>query len=439
MNQYCEIDMKKPIFHLGSFESTKIHGTSHDVLSTTHHLERWHDDLELLLSAGIDQLRYPAPWHRIETEQGCFDWSWMDGPMMLMRDRGMAPVIDALHHTSFPDWLCGGFANPDFPALYERFLAAFAARYEWVRQYTVFNEPLPTTLFCSYTGMWYPHDNCDGDFVRTAVNVGKAICRGSSVLRRTVPTVELIHIDTCERHNALDQRSVDWVDHANERRYMMHDLILGKIRPGHPLYGYMTSNGIACETLRWFEDNAATFDVLGLDYYSHSELDWYWDEPLGRANIGPPCGDAAGFAALAMQYLGRFRTPIMLAETNLRGSVTDRLTWLKFMERECEELVRRGIDFRGFCWYPAIDSTDWSNCCTKCTRIVDPQGIWGLDQNRWQRHTSELSYFYAQLAQHRITSLELPSYSLSPPLQTVLRGYSKLIPWGWIGCTEVAA
>ena len=104
--------------HLGAFEGTKIHGSGQDILGTTRHIERWRHDLALLNEAGVSQLRYSIPWHRIERVAGHFDWYWIDGPMAYIRQRGMQPIVDPLHHTSFPDWLEGGFANRDFPFLY---------------------------------------------------------------------------------------------------------------------------------------------------------------------------------------------------------------------------------------------------------------------------------------------------------------------------------
>src|SRR5438270_715299 len=138
--------------HLGAFESTRIHGFNTDVLETTRHLSQWREDLDLLLGAGLRTLRYSAPWHRIERTRGEFDFSWLDGPMKHMRENGMRPIMDLVHHTSFPDWLAGGFANPEFPSLYARFVEQFIQRYEWVDSVTLFNEPLATTLMCSWIG-----------------------------------------------------------------------------------------------------------------------------------------------------------------------------------------------------------------------------------------------------------------------------------------------
>jgi hypothetical protein len=44
-------------------------------------------------------------------------------------------------------------------------------------------------------------------------------------------------------------------------------------------------------------ENRARIDVLGLDYYSHSELAWTKN---GRATVHP----VAGFAAVALDYAG---------------------------------------------------------------------------------------------------------------------------------------
>ncbi|MDP9055631.1 MAG: beta-galactosidase [Acidobacteriota bacterium] len=80
-------------------------GSGLDIIETTGHLRKWREDLDLLRAAGVSDLRYPAPGHRIESSPGHFDFTWMDEPMSHRWRQGMNPVIDLLHHTSFPDWL----------------------------------------------------------------------------------------------------------------------------------------------------------------------------------------------------------------------------------------------------------------------------------------------------------------------------------------------
>ncbi len=303
---------------LGGFESTKIHGSGRDILGTTRHIQRWEHDLGLLLSAGIRELRYSAPWHRIEWRPGAFDFTWLDGPMQFMRDHRMNPILDPLHHTSFPDWLQSGFACPDFPELYARFVRKLARRYPWATDFTVFNEPLPTTLFCSYTGMWYPHQTGDNTFAAMVIQTGRAIVLASRAIREENPAARFIHVETCESHAALDRASERFAEFAMDRRFLMHDLILGRIDRSHPMWRYLILNGVPEADLLWFLDNRVQFDVLGLDYYIHSEIEWYFDRDLGRTNIYWRVENPRGFRNVALDYIERFRTPVMLSETNPR-------------------------------------------------------------------------------------------------------------------------
>lgn len=416
----------KSFAHLGGFESTKIHGSGLDVLETTRHTEFWRDDLLRLKDAGIRELRYPVPWHRIERKIAEWDWRWMDGPMQCMQQLGLQPILDPLHHVSIPDWLTDGFANPEFPSLYVRFVEQIAQRYSWVERYTVVNEPLPTLALCAFTGNWYPHRRSDEDFVLMAVNVARAICMATAALQEINALIHLVHVDACEHHRALDARSVTWVEHANDRRFLFHDLILGRLGTHHPLLPYLLSNGFSEEDRRWFEDHPVVIDTIGLDYYAHSEIDWAWEPQANRSTLQFPCRQARGFAAVALDYVERYRLPVLLTETNIGGTVTDRLTWLKLMEEQAEQLSKV-CEFRGFCWFPSIDATDWNSLCTVANRHVCPMGIWSLTEDCTERYSSELSKWYIRLAQGNAHSQDLPAYRFQAPLDSDLKGYGHLM------------
>lgn len=380
----------------------------------------------MLKGAGIRELRYPIPWHRVEHEPGKWDWSWLDGPINAILELGLTPIADPLHHVSFPDWLVSGFLHPDFPALYCRFTRKLAERYEWIEHYTVFNEPLPTVLLCSHSGTWYPHTQSDSEFVRMSVNAARAINLVRSELNTFNPQIRFVHVDTCEYHRALDRRSEAWVEHVNLRRFLFHDLLLGRIDQAHPLVPYLIEHGFSRDDQQWFQDHTAPFDILGLDYYHHSEIDWAWSADQRCAQIQFPCERPRGFADLASDYISRYAVPILLSETNIGGTVEDRLTWLKFMEEQCETLAQQA-DFRGFCWFPSIDATDWWSMCTEALAEVCPVGIWCLDEDRRKRHSSILSSWYPRLARGEVTSSDLPAYRFAPPLDDDLHGYLKLM------------
>lgn len=416
--------------YLSGFESTHIFGSGKDVLELTKHKEFCEEDLRLVTLSGLDLIRYSAPWHSIEKYKGIYDWEWMDKAMADMQALGIQPILDPLHHTSFPDWLTGGFADVEFVESYVRFCTALAMRYPWAKHYTVINEPFVTTWFCGKTGTWYPHKKGQKNFVRMILNVGEAINRISRMLIERVPGVQLIHVDASEQHRALDKKSAPFARFMNEMRFLVQDLVLGNINEEHKLYDYLIKNKAGKYRLQWFVDNPARIDVIGLDYYSHSELEW------GAQGRVYPSLFPEGFVSVAMDYVNRFNLPVMLSETNIRGTVADRISWLKYMVEQCEILEdlldARGIPFHGFCWYPFIDSTDWCSLVTEANCNIDPQGIFWLDCEHKKRNESELSEIFEALARGLITSKDIPAYRFGSELETMLENFLPMMGhWQW--------
>ncbi len=90
---------------IGAFESTYMPQHDVDIVETSGHAERWREDLLLLRSTGVRRLRYPIRWHRIEPAPGERHWEATDRVLGFMREAGMAPIVDLVHHTSYPRWL----------------------------------------------------------------------------------------------------------------------------------------------------------------------------------------------------------------------------------------------------------------------------------------------------------------------------------------------
>ncbi len=90
--------------------------------------------------------------------------------------------------------------------------------------------------------------------------------------------------------------------------------------------------------------------------------------------------------------------------------------------------MHSGVDFRGFCWYPTIDTTDWSHACTKLTGQVDPQGIWSLEGPHMERVATELSDTYGALARGEKRAADIAAYPFGPELRERVRGYRQ-----WMG------
>ena len=410
-----------PITFIGAFESTYQPSHDRDVLETTEHDKRWRDDLRLMAASNVRQLRYPVRWHRIEVAPGEYDWSTTDDVLGTMHDEGFDPIVDLLHHTSYPIWL-GDLSSPQFGPAFLGFVEAVAERYPWLRGYTVCNEPFTTFLLCGQLGLWPPHQQGLTGFAQLATNVFPAVTAAARALRDLLPQAEHWHVEVCERHSGSSEAGDEFAMMANDRRFLLTDLLVGRpIEADRPFVRELVAAG--GEPLLLVEPGHV--DVLGLDYYAHNQ--WEWAAP-GKGSNTPPAPPP--LADLIVEYADRYRIPCWLGETNIRGFAADRATWLKYTLEQCELARAAGVDVRGYCWYPFIDSADWASLLLECVGAIDPVGVFWLDE-RLDRRPSSMSISYA-MAAGGVPARELPAYIFRRPVSDWLAGWMPhMSAWDW--------
>ena len=413
--------MSQRIPFVGSFESTYQPAHDRDVVETTEHDIRWKDDLRLLASCHVKQLRYPLRWHRIEPGPGVFDWTHTDEVLGYMQDNGFEPIVDLLHHTSYPKWV-GDFSSPEFPAAFLKFCEAVARRYPWLPGYTVCNEPFTTFLLCGQEGVWAPHRRGLRGFIDLAQNVFPAVTEATRLLKGLLPDAEHVHVEATERHTWSGPQGADFAAMTNDRRFFFTDLLVGlPIDRDRPFVRDLERAGGGA----LLEIEPGHIDVLGLDYYAHNQ--WHWTGAAKGTNCSP---EPVPLADVIVEYAERYRLPVMLGETNIRGFATDRASWLKYTLEQCEEAAERGVDLRGYCWFPFIDSADWGSLLHECEGAIDPVGVFWLDEDK-DRRPSSMSVSY-MLAAGGAPAAELPAYRFRPPVSNWLDGWMpQMSHWQW--------
>lgn len=413
--------MTSPIGVIGGFESTYQPAFDVDVAETTEHAIRWREDLTLLRSCGVVDVRYPIRWHRVERSPGRFDWAATDEIFDFMGELGLRPIVDLLHHTSYPWWL-GDFGNKRFRAAFLRYVEAFACRYPATAAYTLFNEPLTTVLLCGEAGIWPPGFKGIAGFVQIARNVMPALAEASRLCRELLPAARHVYVDVCERGTAASARAEAFTDCLNDRRFFLTDVFVGReIADDRPFVRAVVEAG--GEDLVALEPGHV--DVLGLDYYAHNQ--WVWDAPgQGRTCAPSP----PSLFELAVEYHERYRLPCIVGETNIRGFPSDRATWLKYVLEQCEAAREAGVPLEGVCWFPFVDSCDWDSILCRTDGNVDPVGVMWLDE-RLERHESSISASYRAAAAGTPASA-LPAYELQPPVSSWLAGWlPQMRGWDW--------
>jgi len=342
----------------------------------------------------------------------------------------MRPIVDLVHHTSYPRWLTGGFADPRFGPAFVAYAEAFARRYPWVEEYTLFNEPFATLFLSGHDAVWPPYHHGVTGLVGLLRNVLPPIAEASRRLRELLPGARHVWTDSCEGHTALDPAAEPFTAMCDDRRFFAIDAFLGRAGDrDRPFVRRVVEAG--GEDLLALEPGHV--DVVGLDYYVHHE--WCYRGrtaalpsavALGRAHPhgpGHPQEDAVegivpsrrprGLAALIGEYDAHLGLPLILGETNLRGAPSDRATWLKHTLEQVEQARAAGAPIDGYCWFGFLDSLDWGSLLARCDGDVDPVGVLWLDAEL-ERHESSMSSSYRQVATG-VPSGELPAYRLTEP------------------------
>jgi glycosyltransferase involved in cell wall biosynthesis len=405
---------------VAAFESTYLPAYGVDTVETTGHAQRWRADLDELLGAGVRHLRYPLRWHRIEREPGRFDWAETDRVLGHLRDSGAVPLVDLVHHTSYPDWLADGFRGPDFGPALLRYAEAVAERYPWLPAYTVFNEPFATLFLAGHEALWPPYDRGSAGLVRLLRSTLPAIAGAARSMAERLPRAAHVWVDTGEHHDGLGPGAA-YAEMANDRRHLVLDLALGHdLDTRRPFLRELLAAG--GEPL--LELPPVRVDVLGIDYYCHSE--WFHDHHGSRA----PSPHPIGLAAVAGQYGDRYGLPMMLTETNLRGFPSDRVSWLRYTLEQYEIALARGVPLHGYCWFPQVDSCDWDSLLARAAGRADPVGVVNLGPDGARERTCFTEAWEAVAA--GATSADLPAYRFQPPCDEQLAGWlPTLSHWPW--------
>ncbi|MDP8937794.1 MAG: family 1 glycosylhydrolase [Actinomycetota bacterium] len=389
---------------------------------TTRHVERVEQDLDLVQSCGITRLRYPVRWHRIEKSPGEFDWAATDRVLGRIRDRGLVPILDLVHHTSYPKWLTEGFGDARFPDAYLRYAEAVARRYEWIEEYTLFNEPFSTLFLSGHEAIWPPYRQGLESFLTLVGNVLPAVAEASRLYAKLLPDARHVYVDSCEGHTSAGPAGDELATLANDRRFFVADLFLGKdLDRDRPFVAKVVDAG--------FEDLLSMppgrIDVLGLDYYAHCQ----WEFTASDAGVVPSPKPAA-LRDQIVEYWDRYQLPCMLGETNIRGFGSDQATWLKYTLEQCEQARDAGVTFDGYCWFPFIDSADWDSLLYRCDGSIDPVGVYSLDCNLDRVPTAMTESF--RLAAAGTPASALPAFELQEPVATWLQGFGpEMAHWRW--------
>ncbi len=246
--------------------------------------------------------------------------------------------------------------------------------------YTPTNEPYICATFDAEWAIWYPFLRGDRNAVRAIKNITEGVVRSMLEIRQIRPDVLLMIADTCEYYRSVAGAFKEEAEFRSERRFLVHDMYQGLVHRDHPMWQNMIDNGLEDWELEWFVQNPVKLDLLGLDYYRHSEHQLRLG-PHGE-RIDETAEDQFGWAEMTRQYSARYNgIPVILGETNWGGPVEERIAWMEKLVAETHVARSAGTPVAGLTYWNAIDHMDWASILRVRNLSIEDVGMWSL---RWQ-------------------------------------------------------
>ncbi|HTV73093.1 MAG TPA: family 1 glycosylhydrolase [Candidatus Acidoferrales bacterium] len=334
--------------------------TYRDQLAETGHQAR-DGDVDLIADLGVSGSRYPVLWEKTAPDDPARpDLRWARARLEALRDAGVEPIVTLLHHGSGPPHT--SLVAPDFPEKFAAYAQAVARAFPWVRRWTPINEPLTTARFSALYGHWYPNERSDAAFGAAIVNQALAMQAAMERIRRENPSAEFVITEDLQSFTLLDERVASYVEHKRERMYLSIELMMGRIREGHPLFAYLTEKAqVAVASLERLCAAPTPPDLVGWNYYPNSE------RALGVAADGTAFNrparevQAIGAEPLLRAAYRRLGLPFGLSEVHCHADEAGRVSWLRERYDDLVLLAQEGLPVRMLGAWAAFGLVDWNS------------------------------------------------------------------------------
>lgn len=347
------------------------------------------EDLDQIAALGVKAIRYPLLWERISPDFPTHhEWSWTDARLSRLRDLGVKPIADLIHHGSGPHYT--NLLDPMFARGLAGHARAVAERYPWIEDWTPVNEPLTTARFSALYGHWYPHKRSEKQFWLALINQIDATRLSMREIRKVNPDARLIQTEDLGRTYST-RAMAHQAEYDNARRWMTWDLLTGRVVKGHPLYERLSRMGLA-DRLAAIADDPCPPDVVGINHYLTS--DRFLDH---RCELYPPerCGGnefmayadveavrvvlpaPGGLQGALEEAWSRYELPLAVTESHNGCTREEQMRWVLDGWRTCERLKEQGVDIRALTAWSLLGAYDWNSLLTTAAGHYEP-GVYDL-------------------------------------------------------------
>jgi dTDP-4-dehydrorhamnose reductase len=347
-----------------------------DQLEYTGHYTR-ENDIDLFAGLGIKAFRFPILWEKHQPAvDTVIDWSWTEKQLQKLQSHNITPIAGLVHHGSGPAFT--SLIDENFPTLLAAYAGKVAEKFPFIEYYTPVNEPLTTARFSGLYALWYPHHKTDESFVKMVVNQAKAIVLAMQAIRKVNPNARLVQTEDLGKTYSTPKLRYQ-ATFENRRRWLVFDLLCGKLTRFHPLWKYFIKY-VSEDSLKFFLENLCKPDIIGVNHYVTSErfLDEdyrkypkhtvggnrrnrYADVEAVRVNHGQP----SGLKPLVRELWQHYKIPIAITEVQLHCSREEQLRWMRQVYKYCIELHQEGVEIKAMTAWALLGAKGWNKLLTE--------------------------------------------------------------------------
>lgn len=334
-----------------------------DEYELTGHYQRWYKDLGLIAQVGANQVRWGIPWYLVNPKPHVFRFDWLDEVVDRFAELGLDVIVDLMHYGT-PLWLDNSFINNDYEAYVAEYAATVADRYRGrLSIYTPLNEPLLNALYCGQYAYWPPYLSGDDGLVKLLKKITRGMIATQRSIKEVNPDATFVNVEASFRFGGDRQAFSDEVSFMENRRFIVEDLITGKVDEQHPLYAWLLDHGFSNQDIDWYQNNSIIPDVIGVNYYpkvstvKYEAGQWHAgspQDPMPFQNDG-----VNGMEEVLTLFADRYKRPVYLTETSWPGSVGERIDWLKKSVQSVVKLRAKGMSIIGYTWWALFDMIYW--------------------------------------------------------------------------------
>jgi dTDP-4-dehydrorhamnose reductase len=353
---------------------TRTNNKYGDQLHYCGHYRRGKVDLQQIACLGVKTLRYPIIWERNWQDN---NWLWVERQLNMLKRYEITPIVGLVHHGCGPNHAT--LPDPAFATELEKYATCVAQKFPYLQYFTPINEPLTTARFSGLYGIWYPHRRDAKSFAKIFLRQMKAIVLSMGAIRKINPNAKLIQTEDLGKtySTTLLQYQADF---ENERRWLTNDLLLGYVKPGHPMWDYFLWIKTPQKHLEFFLENPCRPDMIGIDYYPTSErfldenIEGYPESTHGtngkhvyadmealRVNHKKACGPLVLFN----ECWKRYHIPLAITEVHIHGSPFEQISWFNYIREKCLQLIRTGVDIQAITAWAMFGAFGWSKLLTE--------------------------------------------------------------------------